>query len=357
MAAGPRNRPVPGPRGPVTSIDVARRAGVSQSAVSRTFTPGASVSEATRAKVMEAAQALGYSPNAIARSLITRRSRMIGVIVAYLDNQYYPLLLETLSQRLQREGYHTLLFFTQTGASVDAVLHEILQYQVDGIIMFSAVLSSDLADLCAAQGIPVVLFNRTIDDAAVSSVSSDNPAGGRLVGRFLAAGGHRRVAYVAGVEDSSTSRDRERGLREGLAEAGLALFARAVGGYTLDGARQAALALFDAPERPDALFVASDHMALAVLDTLRFELGLRVPDDVSVVGYDAIALGAAPSYRLTSVVQPNDAMVAEAVRLLLTRIGAETDPGPERVALPVRLLVRGSARGAPEPDLVPPETV
>ncbi len=344
MAAGRRNRPPAGPRGPVTSIDVARRAGVSQSAVSRTFTPGASVSEATRAKVMEAARALGYSPNAIARSLITRRSRMIGVIVAYLDNHYYPLLLETLSQRLQREGYHTLLFFTQTGAPVDTVLQEILQYQVDGIIMFSAVLSSDLADLCAAQGIPVVLFNRTVDDAAVSSVSSDNVAGGRLVGRFLAAGGHARVAYVAGVEDSSTSRDRERGLVEGLAEGGLALHARAVGGYTLDGARLAALALFDRADPPDAIFVASDHMALAVLDTLRFELRLSVPDDVSVVGYDAIPLGAAPSYRLTSVRQPNDEMVAEAVRLILSRIGAGEDGGPERVALPVRLVVRESAR-------------
>jgi len=131
-------------RANITSQHVARLAQVSQSAVSRTYTPGASVSIGTRARVMDAARQLGYRPNAIARSLITRRSRMIGVVMSQLDNQFYPLVLEKLSQRLRRDGYHVLLFITARDES-DGVLAEILQYQVDGIIMASTVLSSALA--------------------------------------------------------------------------------------------------------------------------------------------------------------------------------------------------------------------
>lgn len=343
MAAGPLARGR-GAGAAVTSLDVARRAGVSQSAVSRAFTPGASIAEDTRARVMEAARALGYSPNAIARTLITRRSRIIGVIVAYLDNQYYPLILQDLSQRLQAEGYHTLLFFTQTGRAVDDVLQEILQYQVDGLVMFSAVLSSDLAERCAAQGIPVVLFNRTVDGASHGSVSSDNVAGGRLVGEYLAGCGHRRVAYVAGQEDSSTSRDRERGLREGLEAGGLRPAARAVGGYSLEGARAAARALMASPEPPDAMFVASDHMALAVLDTLRHEMGVRVPEDVAVVGYDDVPLASWAGVRLTSVRQPNDRMAEATVRLVLAGVEGDAAAAARRIAFPPRLIVRGTTR-------------
>ena len=127
-----------------TSLDVARLAQVSQSAVSRTFTPGASVSEATRTKVEAAARKLGYRPNAIARTLITRRSRMIGVVMSYLENQFYPVVLEKLSQRLQRDGYHVLLFIADT-RQTDAVLAEILQYQVDGLVMASTSMYSALA--------------------------------------------------------------------------------------------------------------------------------------------------------------------------------------------------------------------
>lgn len=157
----------------VTSLDVARLAQVSQSAVSRTFTPGASVSEATRVKVEEAARKLGYRPNAIARTLITRRSRIIGVVMSYLENQFYPVVLEKLSQRLQRDGYHVLLFIADT-RQTDAVLAEILQYQVDGMVMASTSMSSALALRCEEAGIPVVLFNRVSSGSGnASSVTTD----------------------------------------------------------------------------------------------------------------------------------------------------------------------------------------
>ena len=144
---------------PVTSGDVAKLAKVSQSAVSRALTPGASVSEKTREKVLKAANALGYRPNALARAMISGRSRLIAMLVAYLDNQFYPIVLEHMSRTLQGEGYQVLLFMTDPGTQ-DEVVQKILQYQVDGIVMASATLSSTLARECANTGIPVVKIGR-----------------------------------------------------------------------------------------------------------------------------------------------------------------------------------------------------
>lgn len=327
----------------VTSLDVARLAQVSQSAVSRAFTPGASVSEATRIKVVEAARKLGYRPNAIARTLSTRRSRIIGVVMTYLENQFYPVVLEKLSQRLQRDGYHVLLFIADTRQS-DAVLAEILQYQVDGLVMASTAMSSALALRCEEAGIPVVLFNRLSGDGTHhSSVTTDNYQGGQLVGQYLTSTGHKRVAYIAGLEDTSTNQQRERGLRDALAEANQRLFARAVGNYDFDEAQVAARSLFavSAAKRPDAVFVANDHMAIAVMDTLRIELGLRVPQDVSVIGFDDVKQAAWGSYQLSSVVQDADAMIEATVGLLMEELNGAN---PNRaVVLPTRLVLRASS--------------
>ena len=194
----------------VTATDVARRAGVSQSAVSRVFTPGASFSERTAAKVRKAADELGYRPNVLARSLITGRSRIIGLVVAYLENYFYPEALEKLSNALQAEGYHLLVFLApRTAGDIEDILQEIIDYQVDGIILASVALSSQLATRCRAAGIPVVLFNRSQDGPPLPTVTSDNFSGGREVARYLAAGGHRRIGYIAGWEGASTQRDRE----------------------------------------------------------------------------------------------------------------------------------------------------
>ena len=331
----------------VTAQDVARRAGVSQSAVSRVFTPGASFSAQTAAKVRRAADELGYRPNVLARSLITGRSRIIGLVVAYLENHFYPGVLEKLSNALQAEGYHLLVFLArQTAGDIEDILQELLDYQVDGIIAASVALSSQLATRCQAAGIPVVLFNRSQDGARLPTVTSDNFSGGREIARFLTAGGHRRFGYIAGWEGASTQRDREAGFRAGLHEAGAELCAREVGDYEFGRAQEAARRMFAGAPRPDAVFVANDHMAFAVMDVLRFELGLRIPDHVSVVGFDDVPPAAWPAYDLSTVRQEASAMVAETVRLLLANI-VHPDTPPGGVCLPSRLIVRTSARIPP----------
>ena len=339
-----------GMKATVTSFDVARVAQVSQSAVSRSFTPGASVSELTRRKVLEAARKLGYRPNAHARSLITKRSRIIGLVLSYLGNLFYPVALERLAERLQRDGYHVLLFVNHN-PNADELVAEILQYHVDGIVLAAATLSSGLARQCADASIPVVLFNRIMaadKQNTVSSVRSDNVAGGHAVARFLAEAGHQRIAYIAGNEETSTNLERERGFREGLAEAGLRIWARGVGNYDFDQARQVTRELFGVSgEKPDAVFVASDHMAFAVMDTLRFELGLRVPHDVSVVGFDNVPQADWGSYRLTTVEQPVEPMVEATVNLLQKHLRDDAMPPAENVVVPGVLVVRESARQVP----------
>ena len=330
----------------VTAQQVAALAGVSQSAVSRVFTPGASASELTMKKVREAATELGYRPNSLARAMVSGKSRMIGLVVAYLQNQFYPEALERLSNELQARGYHVLVFLAaQTAGSVDDVIEEILDYQVDGIIAASVALSSELSNRCRAANVPMVLFNRSQDDCTMSAVTSDNYAGGRKVAEFLLAGGHQRIAYIAGWEGASTQRDREAGFRDALSAAGMPLFARGVGNFVLEQARVATRQMFGgSPEtRPDAVFVANDHMAFAVMDVLRFELGLDVPADVSVVGYDDVPAASWPAYDLTTVRQRANQMITTTVDILLDEIENES-VAPRRVQIDGPLIQRGSAR-------------
>ncbi|SEK03683.1 transcriptional regulator, LacI family [Cribrihabitans marinus] len=327
----------------VTSIDVARRAGVSQSAVSRVFTPGASASRKTIEKVRKAAEELGYRPNPIARAMITGKSRIIGLVVAYLDNQFYPVAVDRLSRVLQERGYHILVFMVeQFQDDISQIVQELLDYQVEGIVTASVGMSNDLTDLCEAAGIPVVMFNRAKDDPRLAAVTSDNVAGGRTVANFLVAGGHERIAHIAGWQGATTGRDRAIGFAEGLKDHGREAVAVIDGEYNRDTAATVTRELFGRADPPDAVFVGNDHMAFAVMDTLRFELGLSVPGDVSVVGYDDVPIAGWPAYDLTTVRQPVNRMVRETVDALFSRI--EGGQEPRQILIPGPLVIRGSAR-------------
>ncbi len=327
----------------VTSMEVARLAGVSQSAVSRVFTPGASASKKTIEKVRQAAKQLGYRPNVLARAVVSGKSRIIGLVVAYLNNQFYPEALERLTNSLQERGYHVMIFMASNQAeNVDSVVEELLDFQVDGIIAASVALSSTLYERCRTVGVPMVLFNRAQDDLTMSSVTSDNVAGGRKAAEFLLAGGHEKIGYIAGWEGASTQRDREAGFVAALQEAGVKLHARGAGNFIAEQAREATLRMF-ASDPPDAVFVANDHMAISVMDTLRFELGLQIPADVSVLGYDDVAVASWPAYNLTTIRQPANRMVAETVDILLSKI-ENPAAAPRRTEIDGPLIVRGSAR-------------
>jgi DNA-binding LacI/PurR family transcriptional regulator len=327
----------------VTSFEVAARAGVSQSAVSRVFTPGASASKKTVEKVRKAADELGYRPNVLARAMVSGKSRIIGLVVSYLDNQFYPVALEALSNALQAQGYHILIFTAPNSVDgVEAVVQDLMDYQVDGIIAASVSMTSGLADRARDAGIPIVLFNRGQEGDGFSCVTSTNLAGGRKVAEFLLAGGHKRIAHIAGWQGSSTGRDRQAGFVETLQQAGMEPFALIDGMYKRPVAMECARQLIQGDTIPDAIFVGNDHMAFAVMDALR-EAGITVGQDISIVGYDDVPLAGWASYDLTTVRQPVNRMVDSTVELLMSQM-ANDAPEPGWIEIDGELILRSSAR-------------
>ena len=328
---------------PISSIEVARLAGVSQAAVSRVYTPGASVSDEMRERVLVAAKQLGYRPNAIARSLTQRSTHMIGLVMVHFMNPFYARLLQEFTAKLQALGYWTLLLNIAHGDELEKALPMALQYQVDGIIITSATLSSRMADECAQYGTPVVLFNRYSLDSDVNAVCCDSVRGGRLVADALVDTGHQRFAYIAGEAGSSTNQDRERGFTIRLRERGHDIAFAEQADYSYESGYSAAKRLLERPDRPDAIFCANDMMAMAALDVARSDFGIRVPDELSVVGFDDIQMACWPKYDLTTVRQPVERMVDATIELLLSAID---NPDGERILrmIPPTLAVRTSAR-------------
>lgn len=296
-----------------TSADVARAAGVSRSAVSRSFTPGTSVAPATREKVFAAAAKLSYRPNALARILNSGSSEILGVVIGDLANPFYPYLLEQLTRRLQAAGYTTLLFTVGVDESVDELIPLVMQYQVSALIVTSATLSSRLAQLCAAQGLSVILLNRTVPGALASSVCCDNVVVGRMAADILS--GADRIAFVSGRADTSTNAGRRAGFEQRLAELAKGLHSIIEGEYRYDIAFSRIAERLRQPSRPDALFCANDIMALAALDAAR-AVGLDVPGDLSVLGCDNIPAAAWPSYQLSTIAQPVSAMLDKVVECI-----------------------------------------
>jgi DNA-binding LacI/PurR family transcriptional regulator len=326
-----------------TSLDVARLADVSQSAVSRTFTPGSHISEKMRKKVMAAANQLGYKPNAIARSLITRRSNMIGVIMGDITNPFYPEVLRALTDKLQAEGLRLILFTVAQDQSVDDLLPKVMEYQLDGLIITSAKISSEGVEESIKQGMPVVLFNRYVRGSLANAVCCDNAEGGRIIANLLIDAGHRYPAIVTGSADTSTGLDRERGFCSRLEERGLAEPMKVCGHFSYEGGVEAARSLLNAAQRPDAVFCANDIMAIGFIDTARNEFGLKLPEDISVVGFDDISLAAWPSFGLTTARQRIHSMIDATLEILSQRI-ADPNLPPEIRLIPGILRLRTSCR-------------
>lgn len=331
--------------GRVTSVMVAQVAGVSQAAVSRVFTPGASVSKKTAEKVKRAANEMGYRPNSLARAMVSGKSRIIGLVVAYLDNYFYPDAVEKLSNAFQKRGYHVLVFMASNNADkIDSVMQEILDYQVDGIVLASVALSSEITKRCSENGVPVVLFNRSQDDPNISSVTSDNYVGGAEVAKLLLKDGHQKIAYLAGWEGASTQRDREAGFVDALRRAGKSLVSRSVGNFRTEQTKDATLSLLnvEASKRPDAIFVANDHMALTTMDVIRFSLQLSIPNDVAVVGFDDVPPASWPAYNLTTVRQRANKMVECTVDIILEKIERADRDKPTQIRIPSPIILRGT---------------
>lgn len=303
----------------VTSYDVAVHAGVSQSAVSRCFKPGASVSRKMRERVMAAVEELGYQPNAIARGLITRRSNMVGVIVSNLN--FYPEVVSELNARFSERGVHVLLFTLDHESDVTRTLQQLWQYQVDGVIA-AANLSRDEIAVFEKRDVPLVFYNRSYDDLSVNSVCCNQEQGeADLIDLLLQKGGHETFAIVCGPQDSIVSMQRTKGALDRLAERGFKGVTQVAGDYGYTSGRRAVQEIISGlGDVPDAIICANDMMAFGCIDELRYHQELDVPGDVSVVGFDGVRAASWSSFDLATIVQPVESMAEAAVSMLMDRI-------------------------------------
>ncbi len=304
----------------VTSYDVALAAGVSQSAVSRCFKPGASVSKDTFARVMQAARQLDYTPNAAARSLITRRSNLVALIISSQFTLHYPEVLSELSREFALRGMRIVLFSMANESQVDRTLAEVWQHTVDGAVVVANLSTEQMAEFERRQ-IPFVMFNRSDDDHLAPAVLCDQQAAARLITTRLAAAGHKTFALIDSPATSLVATRRKQGVIERLAELGLAAPLVVPGGYDYaSGAR----GLRDIVERlgraPDAVICGTDIGAIGCLDAARHDLKLDVPNRMSVAGLDGIAASDWLSYNLTTLRQPVHSMTAAASDMLTTLI-------------------------------------
>jgi LacI family transcriptional regulator len=336
--------PLAGRGGSISSRDVAVEAGVSQSTVSRVLNANANVSPETRQRVEAAIERLAYIPNAAARSLITHHTRLLGLVVSNITNGFYPEIIAAVTKLALEEGYTVVVGSAgERVASQATYLRLLAEQRVDGVILTSTLLGEAREVTALAKaGLPIVLANRVRDELPVDSVGLDNVEAGHLATEHLLEHGRRRIAFVGGRLDATTSLDRYRGYRESLAAAGIAEIPALVSdgeftwasGYerTRDLLKVAAI---------DAIVAADDTIALGCMDALA-DVGLAVPGAVAVVGFDDIAAAGLRAVSLTTIGTSARQMGTEAATLLLDRIRRREVGPPRRVVLAPRLVVRHS---------------
>jgi len=324
-----------------TAQQVAEAAGVSISAVSRTFTKDASVSPRMRARVLAAAEALGYRPNRLARGLMTGRTELVGLVSTHFANPAFMDVFGLFARELQRRGLRPLIANLVEDGGADSALDMMLQYSVDAVLIATSAPPEGFAESCASAGLPVVhVFGRAGPETAVPAVTVDNAAGGRLAAEAMLARGLTRLAFLGGAATDSSSIDRAAGFAERLAAAGLQPVAvEFAGDYSHEHGRRGTHALLDR-HRPQAVFCGDDILALGALDACR-ERGLAVPGEIGIVGFDDMPLAAWAGYRLTTIRQPMAEMVRHAIDQIAARLA---DPGHriEGRLFEIGLVERGS---------------
>lgn len=326
----------------INAEDVAKLAGVSKTAVSRAFSPDSSISADKKARVMEAARRLGYRPNALARSLRTTRSNLIGIILEEFTNPLFLRILELVTRRLQENGLHAVTVNAAKDISLVEAMELVMQYRIDGLIVSSDI-PLKIEYECAAMKVPVIVFarsDRRID--GTFGICLDDEAAGRLAARHFSDKGYRRTAFVGGFPGVSVSIDRQNGLAAGLAEAGLRLVATEYAGdNTYDRGVEAGRRLFAADREIDSVFCVNDQVAIGLMDVARREFGRSVPDDLGVIGVDDIWMGRTFAYDLTTITQPLEAMADAMIRFLVDDAAAAA-PRPQ--LFQGTLVPRGSTR-------------
>lgn len=322
-----------------TSHDVARLAGVSQPTVSRALRDSPKISEVTKERVREAATALGYATNAIGRALSVGRSTRVGLVVTDLTNQFYSHVIPPLHHELERLGYE-LVLVTESSETAPVAEH-IVANGLCGAVLTTTTLDSLLPVRLRERGIPFLYFNRTAHRVKADSVTVDPVPGMRELAQAVADNGHRRIGAIFGPRNTSTGAEREAALRSAFSAHGLVLSRRNVlhGPFDFDTGHDGARKLLGQKNPPSLILCGNDVVALGVLNTAA-ELGVGVPDQVSVVGFDDLPTSRWALVQLSTVAYDLDAMSREAARLIVARTEQRPTSRPRTTVFPTRYVPR-----------------
>jgi LacI family transcriptional regulator len=339
----------------VTIKDVADAVGVAESTVSRALAGHAAVNEATRATVIEAARRMGYAlrrvPVAAGETVISPRGgpRTVGVVVASLQNQFFPFFVDHLHDALRGLGFHmTLIIDDFARAEATGAFEPLFRRYLSGVIFATATTDSRIAAALQEAGVPLVLAVRSVDGLEVDCVQVDNEMAGELAAQHLISLGHRRVGFAMGPMNTSTTRERLRGARRCLEAQGVQLRNEWIlaGAYTHASGYSSAAQLLTQAEPPTAIICGNDTVAIGALEAARRH-GVAVPGGVSIIGFDDIPMAGWAMIGLTTVRQPMAEMAALAATRIAERIESGPGPAPRRDLLPVSLIQRASTGPAP----------
>lgn len=325
-----------------TSQDVAEAAGVSQSTVSRVFAGNTNVSDKKRKKILEVAEQLDYKPNAQARSLITRKTMMVGIIMRNMRDPFYSAVLEIFHTRLSPLGYQLIFINSENEEIQESEIAKLLEYNVEGVIVTDAILSPEAAKKLKRYDIVSILFNRYTENLDSSAVYCDNYLAAKQIATYLVEQGHKSFAFISGPPQTSTTIDRLKGFKEVLNERNINDLIIESGTYTYESGFKSAQELVMRKKNIDCIFCGSDIIALGVMDAVRL-VGLRIPEDISVVGFDNIRMLGWVPYPLTTWEQPLEDMVTSTVDLLIKEIN-DKNAKPQVIVMKGHLVIRNTVK-------------
>lgn len=327
---------------PITLKDVARQAGVSPSAVSRTFTKGASVSMQTRAKVERAAQALGYSPNVLASSLTTRRTKLIGLVANNFLNPVFLDIFDRFTRGLQDRGLRPLLVNLTDQTEPEDSLRLLRQYSVDGVIVASSTLGPGFSLAFHRAGVPVVhAFGRMSDTPQIPIVGIDNIAAGRLAAQTLLDRGYRKIGFLGGPSAATTTQDRMAGFVETLAATGVTAEVSFASSYSFEAGRRKMTELLGGTPK-EAYFCGDDVLSIGAMSALQ-ETGHRVPEDVGIIGVNDMEMAGWQNIGLTTIRQPIKQIVQTSIDQMVALLKAP-DMAPEQHLFDCEVIERATLR-------------